>query len=144
MAETGKRIEPYGATHFLIEIGGVSYGIFRECTGFGSEVAVLENPQGGNLVTQKLPGRVTYPNIVLRWGLTDDEQLYNWHRTVLEGGIERRDGSIVALNRSGAEVARWNFFSAWPSKWDGPAFNATTDELAIESLELTHEGIVRA
>lgn len=144
MAEPGKRVDPYGATHFLVEIGGVSYGIFRECSGFGSEVAVVDNAQGGSLVAQKLPGRVTYPKIVLKWGLTDDEKLYQWHHDVVQGRIDRKDGSIVALDRQAQEVARWNFFSAWPSKWDGPDFNATSDELAIETLELTHEGIVRA
>lgn len=144
MGGTGRRVDPIGATHFMVEIGGVSYGIFRECTGFGSEIAVIENPQGGQLVTQKLPGRVTYTNIVLRWALTADHALYDWHHEVIEGVVNRKDGSIVALNRQGNEVARWNFYAAWPSKWDGPDFNAESDQTAIETLELAHEGIHRA
>ena len=57
---------------------------------------------------------------------------------------ERRNGSIVLLGRRGEEVVRWNFVRAWPSKWDGPDLNAEGTDVAIEMLELAHEGIERA
>jgi phage tail-like protein len=143
---TGERVDPYGVFRFMVEIdgiGGKQYGVFRECSGFSSEIAVTEHPQGGEEVTRKLPGRVKYANIVLKWGLTDSTELYDWHREAAKGNTQRRNGSIVVHDRQGNEVARWNFFQAWPSKWDGPDFNAASDDIAIETLELAHEGIER-
>ncbi len=144
MAETGQRIDPYHVFRFLVEIGGVTYGMFRECSGFGSEVAAVENPQGGAQYTMKVAARVKFPNIVLKYGLTDDRELYDWHLAAVEGNIQRRNGSIILCDSQGQEKVRWNFFGAWPSKWDGADFNAGSDEIAVETLELTVERCVRA
>lgn len=144
MPETGSRVDPYSVFRFMVEIGGISYGMFRECSGFTSEIAATENPQGGVLETQKLPGRVKYANIVLKWGLTDSRDLYDWHRAAIQGRVERRNGAIVVLDATGRERVRWNFYQGWPSKWDGPDFNAASDDIAVETLEITHERIERA
>ena len=84
-----------------------------------------------------------YSNIQLKWGITDDMALYNWHRDVVNGTLERKNGSIVLLGRDGAEVARWNFIRAWPTKYDGPDLNAEGNDVAIEMIELVHEGVER-
>ena len=78
--------------------------------------------------------------------MTDDTDLYEWHRQWVDGDASapRKNGSIVLLDRQGQEKARWNFFNAWPSKWTGPSFSAEGNDIAIESLELAHEGLVRA
>jgi phage tail-like protein len=144
MAPTGQRVDPFSNFRFLVEIGGIAYGMFRECSGFMSEIAITENPQGGVLETQKLPGRAKYANIVLKWGLTDSRDLYDWHLNALKGTIERRNGSIVILDSLGQEKVRWNFFNGWPSKYDGPDLNAASDDIAIETLEIVHERIERA
>ena len=70
-------------------------------------------------------------------------ELYDWHRRIVQGDIERKNGSIVLLDRHGDEKIRWNFVRAWPAKWDGPDFNAEGTDVAIETLELAHEGIER-
>ena len=70
-------------------------------------------------------------------------ELYNWHRQAVEGNVERKNGSIIVLDRLGNEVGRWNFFEAWPTKYDAPDFNAEGTDNAIETLELAHEGIER-
>lgn len=93
---------------------------------------------------RKFPGLTKYTNIVLKWGITDDRELYDWHRRIVRGDMERKNGSIVLLDRRGEEVVRWNFVRAWPSKWDGPDLNAEGTDAAIETLELAHEGIERA
>jgi phage tail-like protein len=141
---TGARVDPYSAFLFHVEIGGVDYGMFRECSGLSSEINIQENPEGGTLVTGKLPGRVKYTNITLKWGLTDDRTLYDWHRAGIDGPPLRKNGSIVLYDRSGREKVRWNFVQGWPSKWEGPHFNAASDEMAIQTLEIAHEGIVQA
>jgi phage tail-like protein len=121
---------------------GITRAAFQECSGFDSTIDVIEYREGGeNTTVRKLPGLTKYSNIVLKWGMTDDTALYDWHRQVVRGDIERKNGSIVVLNRKGEEVARWNFYRAWPTKWDGPDLNAEGNDVAIETLELAHEGV---
>lgn len=141
---TGDINDPYGNYNFLVEIDGITRAAFHEVSGFDSTIDVIEYREGGeNTTLHKLPGMTKYNNIVLKWGLTDDIELYNWHRSAIGGRLERKNGSIVLLDRSGQEKARWNFFRAWPSKYDGPDFNAEGNDVAIETLELAHEGVVR-
>ncbi len=140
----GQPVDPFGAYNFLVEIDGITRAAFQECSGFDSTVDIIEHREGGqNTTTRKLPGMTKYSNIQLKWGLTDDRDLYDWHRRIVQGAIERKNGSIVLLDRRGDEVARWNFVRAWPSKWDGPDLNAEGTDVAIEMLELAHEGIER-
>ena len=139
---TGEIPDPYGNFNFLVELDGISRAAFQECSGFDSTIDVIEHREGGeNTVLRKLPGMTKFSNIVLKWGVTDDRELYDWHRNVVQGDIERKNGSIVMLNRKGEEVVRWNFMRAWPTKWDGPDFNAEGNDVAIETLELAHDGL---
>jgi phage tail-like protein len=62
----------------------------------------------------------------------------------MDGKVERMNGSIVLMDDAGEEQARWNFVAGWPTKWTGPSFNATSNEVAIETLEIAHEGIEKA
>lgn len=140
---TATRIDPYSSYLFRVELDGITQAHFRECTGLGSSVEVIENPEGGKAQVGKLPGRVKYPNIILKWGLTDSTELYEWHRSTLHGTIQRKNGSIVQLDATGNEKARWNFTDAWPTKWDGASFNAGSSDLSVETLELAHEGVER-
>jgi len=131
--------------NFLVEIDGITRAAFQQCSGFDSTIDVVEHREGGeNTTVRKLPGLTKYSNISLKWGMTDDRQLYDWHRQVVKGDVVRKNGSIVLLNRKGDEIARWNFFRAWPSKYDAPDLNAEGNDVAIETLELTHEGLERA
>jgi phage tail-like protein len=140
----GNIVDPFNNYNFLVEIDGVTRAAFHEVSGFDSTIDVIEHREGGeNTTLRKLPGMTKYSNIVLKWGITDDVQLYQWHRDVVNGTTQRKNGSIVLLNRAGAEVARWNFVRAWPTKYDGPDFNAEGNDVAIETLELAHEGVER-
>ena len=92
-----------------------------------------------------MPGVTKYPNITLKWGLTDSRELYDWYRDIVKGKVVRKTGSIVLYDLDGlTEKVRWNFVNAWPTKWDGPDFSAKANDIAIETLELAHEGIERA
>ncbi len=141
---TGQRVDPYDNFNFLVEIDGITRAAFQECSGFDSTIDVIEHREGGeNTTLRKLPGLTKYNNISLKWGMTDDMELYTWHRQAVLGNTERKNGSIVVLDRQGEEKARWNFFSAWPSKYDGPDFTAEGTDVGIEMLELAHEGVER-
>lgn len=73
-----------------------------------------------------------FTNILLKQGLTDSKELWEWFK---KGQTERQSGSIVLLNETGEEAARWNFREGLPSKWEGPTYNAKKKEVAIETLE---------
>jgi phage tail-like protein len=139
------RQDPYRNFNFLVEIGGIAEARFSDCTGVGASTDPIEYREGGdNTTVRKLPGLTKYDNIVLKRGLTDSRDLHDWYRDVIRGKVDRRDGSIVVLDLDGREKVRWNFFNAWPAKWDGPDLSAKGNEVAIETLELAHEGIERA
>lgn len=141
------RKDPYVNFNFLVEIDGIVRAAFHEVGGLDSSVDVIEHREGGETITtRKLPGQVKFSNVSLKWGMTDDVDLYRWHRQWVDGdpAAPRKNGSIVLLDRQGQEKARWNFFNGWPSRWTGPAFNAESNDVAIESLEIAHEGLARA
>lgn len=142
---TAARVDPYKNFKFLVEIDGVVQAGFSECSGFGSEIEVVEYREGGEPISvRKLPGKVSYPDISLKWGITDSRELYDWHFAAVGGAIERKNGSIILQNELGEERARWNFFEAWPTKWEGPSLNATGNEVAIETLTVACERLERA
>lgn len=141
---TAVRNDPFGNYNFLVEIDGIARAAFHEVSGFDSTVDVIEHREGGdNITPRKLPGQARYGNIVLKWGLSIDVDLVRWHQAVVEGDVQRKNGSIVLLDRSGQERARWNFINAWPAKWTGASLNAEGNDIAIETLELAHEGLKR-
>ena len=139
----GARKDPLKAYNFLVEIEGINRAGFRECSGLDSAQDPIEYREGNEkyLTVRKLPGLVKYSNIVLKYGITDDQELWDWRTKAVEGEVERKNGSIVLLDDLGEEKRRWNFREAWPTKWTGASFNATGNEVAIETLEIAHEGI---
>ncbi len=143
---TGARVDPYRNFNFLVEIDGITQAGFSDCTGFGASNDPIEYREGGmpENTVRKLPGQTKYTNITLKWGLTDSRELYDWYRDVTKGKIERKSGSIILLDLEGQEKIRWNFFEAWPSKWDSVDFSAKGTDVAIETLELVVEKVERA
>lgn len=139
------RVDPYRNFRFLVEIDGIVQAGFSECSGFGSNVEVIEYREGGDATTvRKLPGKVSYPDITLKWGTTDSRELYDWHLAAVNGQIQRKNGSIILQDDGGQEKVRWNFFNAWPSKWDGPDFNAKGNDVSVDSLTVSCERVERA
>lgn len=135
------RDDPYPRCNFRVEIEGLTAAAFSECTGLSSETEVIEYRSGGDATVRKLPGVRKFSDIVLKRGITKNRELWDWYKTVLQGNVQRKAGSIVLLDESGQEVLRWNFRQGWPRKYEGPSFNAAASEVAIETLEITHEGL---
>jgi phage tail-like protein len=141
----GDRRDPYRSYNFLVEIDGITRAGFQECSGLDTSQDPIEYREGTDPLTpRKLPGIVKFSNITLKWGLTDDAELWEWRKKVSDGTIERKNGSIVLMNDAGEEKARWNFREGWPTKWTGPTFNATGTDVAVETLEIAHEGVEKA
>jgi phage tail-like protein len=145
MPKTGARVDPYLSFNFMVELEGVIQGSFRECSGLEATTEVIDFRQGGdNTTVYKLPGKTTFGDITLKWGLTDSRELWDWRQLVIQGRVLRKNGSVVVYDLANrAEVVRWDFVNAWPTKWQGPSFNAQGNEVAVETLVLAHEGVVR-
>ncbi len=136
------RNDPYGAFNFLVEIDGVPTAAFSDVSGLDMEIDVIDYRTGGDaLHARKLPGLVKYNNIVLKRGITLDHSLWDWIRKVAEGTVQRANMSIILLDEQRQPVLRWLVKQAWPVKWSGPTLNAKSSDIAIESLEITHEGL---
>ncbi|MCB1936781.1 MAG: phage tail protein [Nitrosomonas sp.] len=139
------RVDPYKNFRFLIEIDGITQAGFSDCSGFGSDIEVVEYREGGDASSvRKLPGKTSYPDITLKWGVTDTRELYDWHAESIKGNIQRKSGSIILQDDLGEEKVRWNFFDAWPSKYNGPELSAKGSEIAIDTLTISCERMVRA
>lgn len=145
MAATGERKDPFRGFNFKVEVDGITRAGFREASGLDSSQDPVEYREGvDKLTARKLPGLNKYSNISLKWGVTDDKELWDWRKKSMDGKVERKNGSIVLCDDAGEEKVRWNFLEGWPTKWTGPSFNATGNEVAIETLEIAHEGIEKA
>jgi phage tail-like protein len=138
----GNRNDPYLAFNFLVEIGGLSVGGFSEVTGLQVEVEVQDYREGGqNTFIHKLAGPVRYPsNLVLKRGLVDIDILWGWYQAVLLGFVARQNISVILRDSEGDEKRRWFFVKAYPVRWNGPGLRADSANVAVETLELAHQG----
>jgi phage tail-like protein len=137
------RNDPYKNYNFLVEIDGATVAGFSECTGISSEVDIIEYREGGDFRTRKLPGLAKFGDITLKRGVTQSLELYNWHRDVLRGQVDRKTGVIILLDDTRAPVARWVFRDAFPKKYEGPRLNAKGSDVAIETLVICCESMER-
>jgi len=142
---TGKRVDPYRGYNFLVEIDGITQAGFQEVSGLDSSTDAQDYREGNDPNhLRKIPGLNKFSAITLKRGITDSDELWKWRATVVDGKADRRNGSIILMDDTGQEKIRWNFFNAWPSKWTGPSFNATSTSIAIETLEITPEDVKKA
>lgn len=144
-AQPGNWVDPYRAYTFSLLIKNVVAGHFTEVSGLGVRVEQITYQEAGfNATVRAVPGRVSYSAVTLRYGLTSSRDLWDWLMQTVNGQVLRSEVSIAVLDASGAaEVMRWNLARAWPKEWLGAPLAATSNELAIESLSLAHEGITR-
>ena len=140
--------DPLIGAHFALDVDGVVSAFFKEATGFNNSSEVITHQavdKEGRAVIQKIPGDLTWDDIVLRRGITDDKSLWDWRQKVIEGKVEqaRANGSVIMYNQENKEVARFNFTKGWPSGWKGPDVNAEDQAVAIEEITIAHEGLER-
>jgi phage tail-like protein len=118
-------------------------GAFQSCTGLGGELEVTSYPEGGrNDYVHQLPVRHSWGRITLSKGIARDPILFAWYEAGLFGSLgARRDGAIIMQTPQGIPTMIWTFTGGLAARWSGPEFNAGQDGLAIESLEIAHQGI---
>ena len=140
------RPDPYRQFNFRIEIDGLQISGFSEVDLGAAITDVVEYREGSDKSgVRKLPGLTRHSNVVLKRGITHSLDLYQWHRAVVEGRTSdaRRNVVVVLSDETGNDVARFTLRNAWPTKYVGPSLNADGNEMAVETLELTHEGLER-
>lgn len=137
--------DPYSGYNFWVEWDGIVHAGFQECSGLTATRNVSDYREGTDksLGKRKLPGLNDYGNITLKRGVTDNQEMWEWHKTLQNGETLRRNLSIILADHKGEEKIRWNLENCWPTSWNAPDFNSTSDEVAIETLELVHEGITK-
>lgn len=151
------RIDPLGVYNFYLTLLDSQAGVgtlisvavnyfvagFSECSGIEASFEVMDFKEGGlNSHVWKLPVRASQSNITLKHGaiyLYDD--LWDWHFGWVQGNGKRKDGLIVLSDNSGTPAKIWKFKRGIPMKWSGPSLNASQSNVAIESLEIAHEGL---
>ena len=134
---------PMPKFHFQVEWGGTRIG-FTEISGLEVETEVIEYRDGASPEYSKLkmPGMQKYPNLTLKRGtFVADNETYQWWNTVKLNTIERRDITISLLNEEHEPVVVWKVKNAWPTKVQSTDLKADGNEVAIESMELVHEGL---
>jgi len=134
---------PLPKFHFVVEWGGTRVG-FTEVTGLDMQVEAIEYREGNSKEYSKIkmPGLHKFSNITLKRGsFTGDKEFYAWLNTVSLNTVERRDLSISLLNEKHEPVFTWKVKNAFPVKVQASDLKADGNEVAIETLELAHEGL---
>ncbi|MFZ5986680.1 MAG: phage tail protein [Bacillota bacterium] len=140
----GNRMDPYLTHSFFVEIDGITVAGFTDVSGLGADTEVERKSFGGeNDREYSFITRTKYSDITLKHGVTNQDYLWRWYESVINGRVYRRNGSIYILDDSGKPAVWWDFYDACPIKWEGPAFNASGNSVAIETLVLTHQGLYR-
>lgn len=157
LSQTGLRLDPVLNHNFLINLidSPTSLGVltstvvfdvlaggFMECNGLEMSMQPAEWKEGGNNGrVLKFPNRVTWSNIILKKGIAANTALWDWHYGFVEGKGKRRDGLIILLSDLHVPNNIWSFRRGLPVKYSGPAMNATQNNVAVESIEIVHEGL---
>lgn len=140
---TGQRNDPYRSFNFRVEIDGLTVGSFSECSGLTCDGDAVDYREGTDLPlnVRKLVGLRKYANISLKRGYTQNTELWDWHRNIVNGVADRRNGTIILMDEERKDVLRWDFENGWINKIEGPSMKATGNEVAVESVEIVHEGL---
>ena len=146
MSESRRIGDPFGAHYFALELNGTEVAHFQECSGLKTTSEVFEIQEGGlNGMTHKRPGQSKWENIVLRYATNTSQTLLQWRDDFLQDKFSSRpmnSGAIILYDNDHKEIRRFSFTKAWPVSWEGPHLSSGSSELAVETLELAHEGLL--
>lgn len=139
------RSDPHINCHYEVELDGLPAAEFLECSGLKDTTEVVELYEGGeNSYVHKFIGNTKHANIVLKHGMVKDSKaLWDWRQTITQYQSPRKiEGSVVLCSddKPRTEICRWTFKNAWPCRWEGPELKGGPAALAIETLEIAHEG----
>jgi phage tail-like protein len=155
-SNAGQRVDPYRGFNFLITlidstsalstvVAAIQFapqGGFSECSGLEMGLDIEEYKEGGNNGTVlHFPTRLKWTNLHLKRGVALTDDLWLWHYALAQGQVLRRDGLVTLQDEQHNPVKVWSFTRGLPVKWTGPALNAAQNQVAIEEIEIAHEGL---
>jgi len=134
--------DPLVGFRFWVEMESVIEGMFLDCTGLSMEREVVPYQEGGvNDHWHFLPGRTKQSHLTLKHGVILSPALWNWYQEGLyTGAVKRVAISIILCDGQYKQVRRWNVCNAWPIKWTGPELKADSSQVAVETIEIAHDG----
>jgi phage tail-like protein len=137
------RKDPLRHYNFRVELDNIHAASFSECSGLSLTTDAVDYRQGDDtqLSVRKLTGLRKYTNITLKRGYTDNHDLWKWYKNIVNGTEDRRNGAIVLQDEEHKDVLRWQFENGWICKWEGASMNAANNDVAIENIEICHEGV---
>jgi phage tail-like protein len=137
-------MDPFPAFRYELSLDTLPVAGFSEITGLQIEIPAEDYAEGGqNHYIHKFPGRTRQSNITLKRGIID-KLVWDWFQELMEGKVTFRDGTITLFDPSGGEeVMKWRILHAFPVKFMGPDLNASQNAVAIETVELAHQGLIR-
>jgi phage tail-like protein len=140
--------EALAASYFYVQIDGLNTVAVREISGIGSENDVIVQHQvnaQGKAMYVKVPGKLTWSNLVLKKGIDTDMSLWTWRNTIVTSGVDgqRKNGSIYVVDVTGAQKTTWSIVNAWPCSYVVGAMVPDTNEMLLEEVHLAHEGLTR-
>lgn len=140
---TDQRTDPYRGYNFILEIDNIPKGAFSEVGGLTADGDSVDYREGTDMQpnVRKLSGLRKFVNLSLKRGYTQDRSLWQWYVNIMNGIDDRRNVTIVLLNERRQAVLRWHAENAWINKIEGPSLKASSNDVAMESLELVHEGL---
>ncbi len=136
--------DPYLIFKFKVVINEQQVASFSEISGIEAEIELKDELNQGGYSVLKFPTGVRYKNIILKRGLADSDYLWTWFMDATLGNVRKQDVTVTLIDAQGTEVWDWTFIEAFPVKWVGPNLKADSQgasALAIETLELTHQGL---
>jgi phage tail-like protein len=140
--------EALAASYFYVELTGLNVVAFRELSGIGSENEVIVQHQvngQGKATYVKVPGKLTWNNVVLKKGIDTDMSLWTWRNEIITKGVDgqKKDGQIYIVDVTGAQKTTWKIVGAWPCSYVIGPMVPDTNEMLLEEIHLAHEGLER-
>lgn len=131
--------DPYKNYNFIVEIDGMLAAGYSEVNGIGSEIEVERRTFGGdNSMEYKFLKQAKYSDLVLKKGISDDGSMWEWYEDTVQGNITPKNGTIYLYDPGKTKMKSWDFFHAYPIKWEGPGLNGQGNEVATHTLTLTY------
>jgi len=141
---------PFKKYNYKVEIKSINEAAFSEVSGFDASIDVIEYREGDDALNspRKMPGLTKYGNVTLKWGMTNSNNFYQWVVDIADGkktnDDRAEDITITLVGDDGTTpLASWLLEKAWPCKYTAPDFNASSSEIAFESVEIVYERMTR-
>lgn len=139
---SGRRLDPYPGFNFLVEIDGLLTGGFSSVRGLEAQIEYKQQSEGGSHLEYPVVERIKHAPLVLSHGLTDNGALWKWFNEAKAGlTVRRRTVSVMMLDAQQLPITWWYCVGAVPTKWIGPSLDAASDAVAVEQIELEHQGL---